>query len=49
LEISPKGERTFVAAQRVPETPQEINEWLKGIISIPELLLMSFKVIQKKT
>jgi len=32
-----------MAAQRVPETPQEINQWLKGTISVPELLLMSFK------
>jgi len=42
LEISPKGGWTFMASQRVPETPQEINEWLKGTISVPELLLMSF-------
>jgi len=38
-----KGGVTFLAAQRVPETPQEINQWLKGTISVPELLLMSFQ------
>jgi len=43
LEISPKGQWTSMAAQRVPETPQEINEWLKGTISHPELLMMSFQ------
>jgi len=32
-----------VAAQRVSETPQEINEWLKGTISVRELLLMFLK------
>jgi len=32
----------FMAAQLVPETPQEINEWLKGTISVPEVLLMFF-------
>jgi len=43
LEISPKGEWTLMAAQLVPETPQGINEWLKGAISVPELLQMSFQ------
>jgi len=42
VEISPKGELTFLAAQQVSEIPQEINEWLKGTISVPELLLMPF-------
>jgi len=32
-----------MAAQRVAETPKEINEWRKGTISVPELLLMSFQ------
>jgi len=48
LEISPKGEWTFVAAQRVPETPKEIKEWLKGTISVPEQLLMSFQEISEE-
>jgi len=43
LEISTKREWTFMGAQRVPETPQEINEWLTGTTSVPELLLMPFK------
>jgi len=34
LEISSIGGWTFMAAPRVPETPQEINEWLKGTISV---------------
>jgi len=36
-----------MAAQRVPETSQEINEWLKGTILVPELLLMSFQEISE--
>jgi len=43
LEISQNGEWTFLAAQPVPERPKEINEWLKGTVLVPELLLMPFK------
>jgi len=30
-----KGYWAFMAAQRVPETPKEINERVKGTISVP--------------
>jgi len=42
------GDWTFMAAQRVPETPQEINEQLKETISVPEVLLMSFHAISEE-
>jgi len=38
-----------MAAQRVPETPKEINKWLKETISVPELLLMSLEENSEKS
>jgi len=38
-----------MAAQRVPETPHEMNEWLEGTISVPELFLMPFKEIYEES
>jgi len=38
-----------MAAQRVPKTPQEINEWLQGTISVSELLLVPFKGNSKES